>query len=315
MHRPADGRRLQPGARLRPDARQRRRSTTSSAQFIVVYTLGPIIGALLAGFARAVLLPGRARRRPGRSRPPARTSSRSPQRHLGRASRRRPRLRRRPSARRAPGPTRRRIRRLRSADAPPRHVLAQPHAVAVADLPVLLQVLRVRDAQGAPLRARRGASSILDRAARRARQGAAGPDRRAAGGQPGRRARAWREYGHEDFTVYVVWTCERALERGLLPHTNLGVLEPRGPGAPARGDRLAGPDARVDLRAPDADRPRRLADQAPGAPPGDDPRRRRAEDPVHERHPRRHRRDRGRAHRVARGARRRCTPSTATSRR
>ena len=31
-------------------------------------------------------------------------------------------------------------------------------------------------------------------------------------------------YGHEDFTSYVVWTCERALERGLLPHTNLGVI-------------------------------------------------------------------------------------------
>ena len=33
-----------------------------------------------------------------------------------------------------------------------------------------------------------------------------------------------REYGHADFTAYVVWACERALERGLLPHTNLGVL-------------------------------------------------------------------------------------------
>jgi len=33
-----------------------------------------------------------------------------------------------------------------------------------------------------------------------------------------------REYGHEDFTAYVMWACERALERGLLPHTNLGVL-------------------------------------------------------------------------------------------
>ncbi len=31
--------------------------------------------------------------------------------------------------------------------------------------------------------------------------------------------------GHEDFTGYVAWTCERALERGLLPHTNLGVLD------------------------------------------------------------------------------------------
>jgi len=33
------------------------------------------------------------------------------------------------------------------------------------------------------------------------------------------------EYGHEDFTGYVAWVCERALERGLLPHTNLGVLD------------------------------------------------------------------------------------------
>ncbi|HYM54754.1 MAG TPA: 5-amino-6-(D-ribitylamino)uracil--L-tyrosine 4-hydroxyphenyl transferase CofH [Solirubrobacteraceae bacterium] len=33
-----------------------------------------------------------------------------------------------------------------------------------------------------------------------------------------------RDYGHEDFTAYVAWPCERALERGLLPHTNLGVL-------------------------------------------------------------------------------------------
>ncbi len=38
-------------------------------------------------------------------------------------------------------------------------------------------------------------------------------------------ARRLREYGHEDFTSYVVWACERALERGLLPHSNLGVLD------------------------------------------------------------------------------------------
>jgi FO synthase len=37
-------------------------------------------------------------------------------------------------------------------------------------------------------------------------------------------ARRLRDLGHEDFVSYVVWTCERALERGLLPHTNLGVL-------------------------------------------------------------------------------------------
>ena len=130
-----------------------------------------------------------------------------------------------------------------------------------------------------------------------------------------RSPRACAESGHEDFTSYVVWACERALERGLLPHTNLGVPEPRGPRAAARGDRLAGPDARVDHRAADGDRPRRLADQAPGAAAGDDPRRRRAADPVHERDPGRHRRDRGRAGRVARGARRGARASTATSRR
>jgi FO synthase len=38
-------------------------------------------------------------------------------------------------------------------------------------------------------------------------------------------ARRLREYGHDDFSSYVVWTCERALERGLLPHSNLGVVE------------------------------------------------------------------------------------------
>jgi FO synthase len=32
------------------------------------------------------------------------------------------------------------------------------------------------------------------------------------------------DWGHDDFTSYVVWACERALERGMLPHTNLGVL-------------------------------------------------------------------------------------------
>src|SRR5947209_4797642 len=30
-------------------------------------------------------------------------------------------------------------------------------------------------------------------------------------------------YGHASFTEYVAWTCERALERGMLPHTNIGV--------------------------------------------------------------------------------------------
>ena len=37
-------------------------------------------------------------------------------------------------------------------------------------------------------------------------------------------AQRLHEYGHPDFTSYVVWACERGLERGLMPHTNLGVL-------------------------------------------------------------------------------------------
>jgi FO synthase len=43
------------------------------------------------------------------------------------------------------------------------------------------------------------------------------------GHHPGVRARL-AELGFDDFVGYVVWACERALERGLLPHTNLGAL-------------------------------------------------------------------------------------------
>jgi FO synthase len=37
-------------------------------------------------------------------------------------------------------------------------------------------------------------------------------------------AKRLRDWGHQDFTSYVVWACQRAIDRGLLPHTNLGVL-------------------------------------------------------------------------------------------
>ena len=89
------------------------------------------------------------------------------------------------------------------------------------------------------------------------------------------------EWGHEDFTSYVVWACERALERGILPHTNLGVLSKQDLARLARGDRFAGPDAGVDLRAADGDRPRRVSDEAPGEAAGDDRSRGRAADPLH----------------------------------
>src|SRR3954453_14149185 len=40
---------------------------------------------------------------------------------------------------------------------------------------------------------------------------------------PGVRERL-AQLGFADFVAYVGWACERALERGLLPHTNLGAL-------------------------------------------------------------------------------------------
>jgi FO synthase len=36
-------------------------------------------------------------------------------------------------------------------------------------------------------------------------------------------AQRLRDLGHDDFTSYVAWACERALERGMLPHTNIGA--------------------------------------------------------------------------------------------
>ena len=64
----------------------------------------------------------------------------------------------------------------------------------------------------------------LDLARPPPREGAARPHRREARGGPGRRRAAARPTATRTSPSYVVWTCERALERGLLPHTNLGVL-------------------------------------------------------------------------------------------
>src|SRR5829696_6995012 len=73
-------------------------------------------------------------------------------------------------------------------DGPPRHLLAQSDAVALPDVPLPLQVLRVRDPPGAPARARRGRADPR-RGAPSPREGAA----RAHGGgarPPPRRAQA-----------------------------------------------------------------------------------------------------------------------------
>jgi FO synthase len=65
--------------------------------------------------------------------------------------------------------------------------------------------------------------ALLDRAAKRSVKELlilTGDD---PGHHPGVRARL-AELGFADFVDYVAWCCERALERGLLPHTNLGAL-------------------------------------------------------------------------------------------
>src|SRR3954466_3084785 len=64
---------------------------------------------------------------------------------------------------------------------------------------------------------------LLDRAARRGVKELLVLTGEAPDHHPGVAERL-RALGHEDFVAYVVWVCERALERGLLPHTNLGVL-------------------------------------------------------------------------------------------
>jgi FO synthase len=65
---------------------------------------------------------------------------------------------------------------------------------------------------------------LIDRAARRRVKELLVLTGEAPDHHPGVRARL-TELGFADFTAYVIWACERALERGLLPHTNLGVLD------------------------------------------------------------------------------------------
>src|SRR4051794_24747557 len=66
--------------------------------------------------------------------------------------------------------------------------------------------------------------ALIDRAARRNAKELLVLTGEAPDHHPGVQARL-AALGFEDFVAYVVWACERALERGLLPHTNLGVLD------------------------------------------------------------------------------------------
>jgi FO synthase len=64
---------------------------------------------------------------------------------------------------------------------------------------------------------------IIDRAARRGVKELLVLTGDEPGHHPGVRERL-AALGFDDFVAYVIWACERALERGLLPHTNLGAL-------------------------------------------------------------------------------------------
>jgi FO synthase len=65
---------------------------------------------------------------------------------------------------------------------------------------------------------------LIDRAARRKVKELLVLTGEAPDHHPGVKRRL-EQLGFHDFVAYVVWACEAALERGLLPHTNLGVLD------------------------------------------------------------------------------------------
>src|SRR5262245_15923406 len=64
---------------------------------------------------------------------------------------------------------------------------------------------------------------LIDRAARRNVKELLVLTGEAPDHHPGVKRRL-EQLGFDAFVAYVVWACERALERGLLPHTNLGAL-------------------------------------------------------------------------------------------
>ena len=64
---------------------------------------------------------------------------------------------------------------------------------------------------------------LLDRAARRRVKELLVLTGDEPGRHPGVQGRL-RRLGFDDFVAYVAWCCEQALERGILPHTNLGAL-------------------------------------------------------------------------------------------
>ena len=284
------------------------------------YLVGPIVGSLLAAAVyRFVIEAGGGQPRPSRrsrSKLPAKKRRRRRSRSRIRRAEPGAQLRSSPSrdhrAARRPGW----LRPCSLTRRAPGHLLAQLHALALADLPVLLQVLRLRDAPGARPRAGGGRARASTRRVRRntkellvltGERPEVNPEvaerlRRAGATRTSPPTSSGPASGRSSAACSRTRTsaCSRA----------------RGPGAAARGDRLAGPDAGVDLRAADGDGPRRA--RRPST------RRERLATieaagelriPFTTRDPGRHRRDRGGAGRVARSDRRGPRRATATSRR
>ncbi len=167
-------------------------------------------------------------------------------------------------------------------------------------LPVLLQVLRVRDAPAAPALARRGRASCSTTP----RAGAS----RSCSSSPASGPRttpscasAWPSRATRTSPPTSSGRASGRSSAGCC-RTRTSASWAARPRAPARGDGVAGADARVDQRPTSS--PTRARRRSTRRAAGDDPRRRRAADPVHERDPRRHRRDRGGPDRLAGGARR-----------
>ena len=125
------------------------------------------------------------------------------------------------------------------------HLLAQLHALAVADVPVLLQVLRLRHASGAHPRARtRSSAASTRRCGETPRSSSSSP---ASGPEVNPEvARAAARLGPRGLHLLRrLGLPARPRARAASAHEP-GRARARGPGPGARGDGLAGPDARVD---------------------------------------------------------------------
>ena len=143
-----------------------------------------------------------------------------------------------------------------------RHLLAQLHALALANLPVLLQVLRVRDSSArTSTRLRRSSSASTRRCGATPRSCSCSPARLPeVNPEVAARLALLRPRGLRLLRRLGLRAGARA--RAAAAHQPRRP-RPRRSRPPARGDRLAGADARVDQPRPR--RPPGLADQAPAS--------------------------------------------------